>query len=97
MTVEYLTIIPEDRDYIITARQLLAIVGSDRAAEVEAVTYPKRGFRVPADVAIEHVRRVRVSAEPAPVAPKPAPEPSPAPTIPAPAPAPAKRTPRRRG
>lgn len=95
--MEYLKIIPEPDEYLWTARSLLAIVGPGRAHEVEAVTYPGRGFRVPADVAIEHVRRVRAASEPAPVAPKPAPVPSPAPVIPAPAPAPAKRTPKRRG
>lgn len=95
--MEYLKIIPEDADYTTTARQLLAIVGAGREHEVETITYPQRGFRVPADVAIEHIRRIQVAAEPAPVAPEPAPEPSPAPVIPAPAPAPAKRTPRRRG
>ena len=94
--MEYVKIIPGDGEYLAIARSLLAIVGPDRAYEVESITMPGRGFRVPADVLIEHVRRLNVAAEPTPpAAPEPPVTPEPEPVIPAPTPA--KRTPRRRG
>lgn len=55
------------------ARLLLAIVGPDRAAEVESVTSPGRGYLVPSDVAAEYRRRT----EPRPMEPtQPEPEPA---------------------
>ena len=55
--VATIIIVPEPDRFNSVARQLLDIVGNDRATEVAVVTYPHYGFRVPEDVAVEYARR----------------------------------------